>query len=62
MKDKGFLGFVVIEAVLAALMIWCFAYRSTALGCGILGYFIINTLLILLKLFGGKKDQDGENK
>ena len=56
MKDKSILGFLVIDLLLAAGVIWGLATGSKLLGSGLLVYFIINTLAIVLKLAGNKKD------
>jgi hypothetical protein len=60
MKDKDLLGFIIIDVLLAVGMIWSFLNNYKMLGYGLLVYFVINTLALLLKLAGKKKDKDGE--
>ena len=62
MKDKSLLGFIVIDLLLAAGVIWGLANGYKLLGYGLLVYLAINTLAIVLKLAGGKKDGDGDNQ
>ena len=62
MKDKSLLGFIVIDILLAAGVIWGLAMGYKLLGYGLLVYFVINTLALLLKLTGNKKDGDGGEK
>lgn len=57
-KDKNIIGFIVIDLLLAAGVIWGLANGYKLLGYGLLVYFIINTLALLLKLAGNKKDRD----
>ena len=59
MKDKSILGFIVIDLLLAAGVVWGLAKGYKLLGYGLLVYFVINTLALLLKLSGNKKDKDG---
>ena len=56
MKDKNLLGFIVIDLLLAAGIVWGLAKGYKLLGYGLLVYFIINTLAIVLKVTGNKKD------
>ena len=60
MKDKSLLGFIVIDLLLAAGIIWGLGKGYKLLGYGLLVYFIINTLAIVLKVTGGKKDGDDD--
>ena len=64
MKDKSILGFIVIDLLLAAGVIWGLAKGYKLLGYGLLVYFVINTLALVLKLTGNRKDGDdgGEKK
>ena len=62
MKDKSILGFIVIDILLAAGVIWGLAKGYKLLGYGLLVYFVINTLALVLKLAGDKKDGDGGEK
>jgi len=62
MKDKSILGFIVIDLLLAAGVIWGLAKGYKLLGYGLLVYFVINTLALVLKLAGNKKDEDGGEK
>lgn len=62
MKDKSLLGFIVIDLLLAAGVVWGLANGYKLLGYGLLVYLAINTLAIVLKLAGGKKDGDGDNQ
>ena len=59
MKDKSILGFIVIDLLLAAGMIWGLYNGYKLLGYGLLVYLVINTLALLLKIAGNKKDRDG---
>ena len=59
MKDKSILGFIVIDILLAAGIVWGLMKDYKLLGYGLLVYFIINTLALVLKLTGNKKDGDG---
>lgn len=65
MKDKNLLGFIVIDTLLAVGVIWGLMMGYKLLGYGLLVYFIINTLAIVLKLTGNRKGGDnggdGEN-
>ena len=58
MKDKSLLGFIVIDILLAVGVIWGLAMGYKLLGYGLLVYFVINTLALVLKLTGNKKDGD----
>ena len=60
MKDKSLLGFIVIDILLAAGMIWGLSKGYKLLGYGLMVYLVINTLAIVLKLANGKKDGDGD--
>ena len=60
MKDKSLLGFIVIDILLAVGVVWGLAMGYKLLGYGLLVYLVINTLALVLKLTGGKKDQDGD--
>ena len=62
MKDKSILGFIVIDILLAAGVVWGLAKGYKLLGYGLLVYFVINTLALVLKLAGNKKDGDGGDK
>ena len=59
MKDKNLLGFVVIDILLAAGIVWGLMKGYKLLGYGLLVYFAINTLALVLKLTGNRKDGDG---
>jgi len=61
-KDKSLLGFIVIDLLLAAGIIWGLMKGYKLLGYGLMVYFAINTLAIVLKLTGSKKDDNGEDK
>ena len=60
MKDKSILGFIVIDILLAAGVVWGLAMGYKLLGYGLLVYFIINTLALALKLAGNRKDSNGD--
>jgi len=62
MKDKSILGFIVIDILLAAGIVWGLAKGYKLLGYGLLVYFVINTLALVLNLAGNKKDGDGGDK
>ena len=63
MKDKNLLGFIVIDLLLAAGVVWGLMNGYKLLGYGLLVYFVINTLALFLKLAGNKKDDDnGDGK
>jgi len=65
MKDKSLLGFIVIDILLVIGAIWGLAMGYKLLGYGLLVYFVINTLALLLKLTGNRQDgdkNDGGNK
>ena len=62
MKDKSILGFIVIDILLAAGVVWGLAKGYKLLGYGLLVYLVINTLALLLKLSGNHKDGDGEDQ
>ena len=59
MKDKNLLGFIVIDLLLAAGIIWGLMKGYKLLGYGLMVYFAINTLAIVLKVAGNKRDGDG---
>ena len=59
MKDKSILGFIVIDLLLAAGVVWGLMKGYKLLGYGLLVYFAINTLALVLKLAGNKKDSGG---
>ena len=59
MKDKSLLGFIVIDILLAAGIVWGLMKGYKLLGYGLLVYFVINTLALVLKLAGNRKDRDG---
>jgi len=62
-KDKSLLGFIVIDLLLAAGVVWGLMMGYKLLGYGLLVYFVINTLALFLKLAGNKKDGDnGDGK
>ena len=58
MKDNSLIGLIVIDLLLAAGVIWGLLNGYKLLGYGLLVYLAINTLAILLKLAGNKKDRD----
>ena len=60
-KDKSLLGFVAIDVLLAAGAIWGLMMGYKLLGYGLLVYLAINTLALVLKLTGSRKD-DGDDK
>ena len=60
MKDKNMLGFIVIDILLAVGVVWGLAMGYKLLGYGLLVYFIINTLALVLKLTGNKKDKNSD--
>ena len=60
MKDKNLLGLIVIDILLAAGVVWGLAMGYKLLGYGLLVYFIINTLALVLKLTGNRKDDKGD--
>ena len=63
MKDKNLLGFIVIDLLLAAGVVWGLMNGYKLLGYGLLVYFVINTLALFLNLAGNKKDDDnGDGK
>ena len=59
MKDKNLLGLIVIDIILAVGVIWGLMMNYKLLGYGLLVYFVINTLALVLKLTGNRKDGDG---
>ncbi len=61
MKDKNLLSLIVIDILLAIGVIWGLAMGYKLLGYGLLVYFIINTLALVLKLTGNRKDDNGDN-
>ena len=60
MKDKSLLGFIAIDILLAVGVIWGLAMGYKLLGYGLLVYFVINTLALVLKLTGNKKDKNSD--
>ena len=60
MKDKNLLSLIVIDILLAAGVVWGLAMGYKLLGYGLLVYFIINTLALVLKLTGNRKDDKGD--
>ena len=60
MKDKNLLSLIVIDILLAIGVIWGLAMGYKLLGYGLLVYFIINTLALVLKLTGNRKDDNGD--
>ena len=60
MKDNNLLSLIVIDILLAVGVIWGLAMGYKLLGYGLLVYFIINTLALLLKLTGNRKDDKGD--
>ena len=60
MKDKNLLSLIVIDILLAIGVIWGLAMGYKLLGYGLLVYFIINTLALVLKLTGNWKDDKGD--
>lgn len=61
MKDKNLLSLIVIDILLALGVIWGLAMGYKLLGYGLLVYFIINTLALVLKLTGNRKDSDSND-
>jgi len=61
MKDRSLLGFILIDLLLAAGIVWGLLNGYKLLGYGLMVYFAINTLAIVLKLTRGNQDKD-ENK
>ena len=59
MKDKDLFLFIAFEFLLIAITIWGFSKNYPLLAYGPLGFLAINTLAIVLKLTGNKKDGDG---
>ena len=59
MKDKSLLGFIVIDLLLAAGVVWGLLNGYKLLGYGLLVYFVINTLAIMLKIAGRNKGDGG---
>ena len=62
MKDKSILGFIAIDILLAVGVIWGLAMGYKLLGYGLLVYFVINTLALVLKLAGNRKDGGDDEK
>ena len=56
MKDKNLFSLIVIDILLAVGVIWGLMMGYKLLGYGLLVYFIINTLALVLKLTGNRKD------
>ena len=61
MKDKNLLSLIAIDILLAIGVIWGLAMGYKLLGYGLLVYFIINTLALVLKLTGNRKDNNGND-
>ena len=61
MKDKSLLGLIMIDVLLAIGVIWGLVVGYKLLGYGLLVYLVINTLAIVLKVTGNKKDGGGDN-
>ena len=60
---KDLLGFILIEIFLIAGAIWGLMKDYKLLGYGLLVYFVINTIALLLKLAARKKENSmDENK
>ena len=57
---KELLGFILIDLFLIAGTIWAYSKDYKVLMYGFPIYFVINTLAIMLKVAGRKKD-DGDN-
>lgn len=62
MKDKDMLGFILIEIFLVLGIAWGYWKDYKLIEYGLLVYFVINTLAILLKLANSKKDNDGDRQ
>ena len=62
MKDKSLLGFIIIDLLLAAGVIWSLYNGYKLLGYGLLVYLAINTLALVLKVTNEKKDKGGKNQ
>ena len=60
MKDNSLIGLIVIDLLLAVGVIWGLLNNYKLLGYGLLVYLVINTLAIVLKLAGNKKDKGGD--
>ena len=60
MKDRSLIGFIVIDLLLAAGVVWGLLNGYKLLGYGLLVYLAINTLAIVLKVAGNKKDKDDD--
>jgi len=56
---KDLLGFILIDLFLIAGTIWAFSKDYKVLMYGFPIYFVINTLAIMLKIAGRKKDDSG---
>ena len=59
MKDKDLFVFIVFELLLIAISIWGFINHYPLLEYGPMGFLLVNTLAIVLKLTGSRKDRDG---
>ena len=57
MKDNNLLGFIVIDILLAVGVIWGLMMGYKLLGYGLLVYFVINTLALVLKLAGNRREE-----
>ena len=55
------LGFILIDLFLIAGTIWAFSKDYKVLMYGFPIYFVINTLAIMLKVAGRKKDDGGND-
>ena len=62
MKDKSLLGFIIIDLLLAAGVIWSLYNGYKLLGYGLLVYLAINTLALVLKVTNEKKDKGGKDQ
>ena len=56
---KELLGFILIDLFLIAGTIWAFSKDYKVLMYGFPIYFVINTLALMLKIAGRKKDDGG---
>lgn len=62
MKDKSILGFILIDILLAVGIVWGLAKGYKLLGYGLLVYFVINTLALVLKIAGNRKGGGGDGE
>ena len=58
---KELLGFILIDLFLIAGTIWAYSKDYKVLMYGFPIYFVINTLAIMLKVAGRKKDDGGND-